>query len=147
MWALKGLKPHLRRILAWLLLSIPLAAAAAQELALSSQEQAWLEAHPSIRVGVMDDWPPFDFVDEQGRARGIGVDLIQRLNGLLGGGLVVVPGPWLELKAQVGSGEIDALMDITPRPDREQRFDFTTPYLDVPHVIVAPKGAVWLDSE
>jgi len=120
---------------------------AAPQLELSSKQQAWLQSHSALKVGVMNDWPPFDFVDAQGKPRGIGVDLVARLSELLGMQLVVVPGQWVDLKAKVVSGEINALLDITPRPDREQQFDFTRPYLEVPHVIVAPKGAAYLDSE
>lgn len=120
---------------------------ASAPLQLSADERAWLAENPTIRVGVMDSWPPFDYVDGQGVARGIGVDLVARLNEYLNGALVVVPGQWEQLKKQVVSGEVDALLDITPHPEREKQFDFTAPYLEVPHVIVAPKGAAWLASE
>lgn len=120
---------------------------AAPQIELSPQQKEWLQANPTIRIGIMDNWPPFDFVDGLGRPSGIGVDLVSRLNEVVDADLVVVPGAWVDLQAQVASGEIDALLDITPRPDREQAYDFTTPYLDIPHVIVAPKGAAWLESE
>ncbi|MGY6276893.1 transporter substrate-binding domain-containing protein [Methylomonas sp. MgM2] len=113
----------------------------------TQQERIWLKAHPTIRVGVMEAWPPLDFVDERGKARGIGVDLVKRLNLYLNGALEVVPGSWPQLQNQVKSGQLDALLDITPRPEREDQFEFTSPYLEIPHVIVAPKRGVWLESE
>lgn len=38
------------------------------------------------------------------------------------------------------SHRLDALMDITPRADREETFNFTEPYLSVPHAIFTRKG-------
>lgn len=134
-------------VLALMALLMSVSAAASPDLKLSDAEQAWLKQHHPVRVGVMNSWPPFDFVDDQGQARGIGVDLIKRLNLELDGALTIVPGKWEQLKSMVGSGKIDALMDLTPKPEREKAYDFTRPYLEVPHVIVAPKGAAWLDSE
>jgi len=40
-----------------------------------------------------------------------------------------------------------ALMDITPKKSREPYFNFTQPYLSVPHVIIARKDAPYLKNE
>jgi polar amino acid transport system substrate-binding protein len=113
----------------------------------TSEEQAWLAAHPQIRIGAMESWPPFDFVDKGGVARGIGADLVKRLNQYLDGRLQIVSGPWDEIYKETGEGRLDALLDITPKASREETFDFTSPYLNVPHVIVAPRDAEFLASE
>lgn len=109
-------------------------------------EQAWLAAHPTIRIGAMDNWPPMDFVDETGALLGIGADFAARLNELLGGRLETVPGPFPRLLEDVRSGQLDALLDVTPRPDREEYLRFTKPYALLPHAIVARKGGHYYDS-
>ena len=109
-------------------------------------EQAWLAAHPHLRIGVMDNWPPMDFVDETGAPHGIGVDFIELLNEMLDGRIEVVPGPFVRLLEEAKSGQLDALMDITPRPEREEFFRFTKPYASIPHAIVARKGGEYYDS-
>ncbi len=43
-------------------------------LRLSREEKSWLEAHPKIRVGIMNAWPPMDFVDENRAPQGIRVE-------------------------------------------------------------------------
>lgn len=116
-------------------------------LVFTAEEKAWLAAHPSIRVGAMNSWPPFSFVDSHGIARGITVDIIKLLNQYLDGRLHIVSGPWDKLYQETEEGKLDAIMDITPNPDRENKFDFTSPYLDIPHVIVAPKGVPYLANE
>lgn len=113
---------------------------------LKPEEQAWLEAHPAIRIGIMDDWPPMDYVDEVGRAGGIGVDFIGLLNERLEGRIEIVPGAWSAVIEDCKAGRLDAVMDITPRPDREAHFLFTKPYANIPHVIVGRKGGEYYDS-
>ena len=107
---------------------------------LSKQELSWLQEHPSIKIAINNNWPPMDFVDRNGKAQGIGVDIIGALNSRIGNRLHIVPGPWSQIYKGVQSGKIDALMDITPRPDRQQFFNFTTPYIKVPHAIFANKN-------
>ena len=109
--------------------------AAAGAFALTQEQQAWLEDHPRIRIGINNAWPPMDYQDLEGKPRGIGVRLIQALNRRLGGRLEVVPGAWKEIYNGVRERRLDALLDITPLPDREADFNFTTPYIRIPHVI------------
>lgn len=110
------------------------------------EEAAWLAAHPTIRIGAMDHWPPMDFTDETGALRGIGADFVALLNELLGGRLEPVPAPFPRLLEDVRSGKLDALLDVTPRPDREEYLRFTKPYAVLPHAIVARKGGRYHDS-
>ncbi len=129
------------------LLFAAVASAADPGLRFTPAEQAWLAAHSEIRVGTMNAWPPLDFVDAQGRPRGIGADLVQELNRYLGGRLKIVPGGWQSIYDRTRNGELDAILDITPKPERRAYFDFTAPYLKVPHVIVARRDEPRLESE
>jgi two-component system sensor histidine kinase/response regulator len=136
---------RMTRILAlWLglvLLCVHLAVGAVppDSIGLTEAEQSWLENHPKIRVGIMNAWPPMDYVDEDGEPRGIGTRFIKALNGRLGDRLEIVPGPWDEVYDAVRDKRLDALMDITPRPDRAEFLLFTQPYIDVPHLIFTRK--------
>lgn len=121
--------------------------ASSNDFALSDEEQHWLQQHETIRVGVMEAWPPLDFVDQHNRATGIGVDYIKLLNKRLNGILKIVPGDWKTLYDEVKTGQLDALMDFTPKPERRADFNVTTPYLSIPHAIVAPKQSDYLYSE
>lgn len=115
--------------------------------AFTPAEQEWLKEHPQIRIGGMEDWPPMNFVDPQGHPQGIGADYLAAMNRRLGGALVLVPGPFQKNLERVQAGELDALMDITRRPDRDPFFLFTRPYVVIPHVIVGRKGGPYFASE
>jgi len=116
-------------------------------LKLTETEQDWLREHPDVRIGIMNDWPPMDFVDETGKPQGIGVDFVEALNGRLGGILTIEPGPFDNNLDRVKNRELDALMDITPTPDRQPFFRFTIPYLTIPHVLVGRRDGPYFKSE
>jgi polar amino acid transport system substrate-binding protein len=111
----------------------------AQRQVLNETELAWLKAHPRIAVGVMNAWPPMDFVDAKGRPSGIGADFVRALNRRLGDALELHPGSWDEIYSAVQNRELPALIGITPHPSRSGDFLFTDPYLTIPHVIITSK--------
>lgn len=118
-----------------------LRAAPVEQMVLTPEQSAWMQAHPKIRIGVMNDWPPFNFVDKLGKPSGIGADLIRAMSAKLGSPIEIVPGSWQDIYDAVEQKQLDAIMDITPKPSREPFFNFTAPYLDVPHAIIARKDS------
>ncbi len=113
---------------------------------LNEEERAWLQNNPEIRLGVMNAWPPMDYLDDSGEVKGIGGDLTYLFNKRLNGAITLVPENWGTLLEQLERGEIDALMDITPSASRREEFLFTTPYLNVPHVIFARNDSVYYNG-
>ncbi len=109
------------------------------KLNLSTAEQQWLDQQSGLSVGIMDNWPPFNFVNASAEPAGIGVDIIHELNLRLDNKISIVPGKWKQIYSQVENKKLDLIMDITPKPSREPFFNFTEPYLDIPHVIIAKR--------
>ncbi len=129
---------------------IPLSSMAGSDIAmikLTISEKAWFEKHPKINIGIMNNWPPLNFVDEYGKPNGIGVDYLNVINNRLGGVLVIEPAPFKDNYDKVQNKTLDALMDITPKKEREVFFEFTKPYLSIPHVIVGRKTGQKYQSE
>jgi hypothetical protein len=56
----------------------------ASNLALTSEEKAWLAQHKLITVGVKHSWKPVEFVSDQKQFRGITMDYLHKLEPLLG---------------------------------------------------------------
>jgi PAS domain S-box-containing protein len=134
-------------LVAIIALAALLGASRQKQPAFTPAEQAWLASHPHIRVGIMADWPPISFVDRHGSPQGIGQDFVKALNQRLGGALVIMPGPFSSNYELLLQGKLDALMEISRRPEREQQFEFTQSYITVPHVLVGRKGGAAFRSE
>lgn len=122
------------------------ASRAGLQLQLTADERAWLQAHGEIRIGINNNWPPMDFVDESGNPYGIGTDFINLLNEGLHGRIKIVPGPWEQIYRDCIENRLDAVMDITPREDRLEFFNFTKPYVNIPHVIIARQHTGYFDA-
>lgn len=113
---------------------------------LTEKEAAWLSEQNEIRVGVNNAWPPLDFVDQNGEAKGIGVEFLRAINRRLGGIVRPVPGEWNDIFEQVKEGKLDALTGITPRENRGEFFNFTRPYVNIPHAIFARPDEPFLNN-
>ncbi len=139
-----------KRTVVGLLLALLLAAgfcrAETATLDLTATEQQWLTEHPQIEIGVMNAWPPMDFVDDKGRSVGIGADFVRAMNRRLGGVLKLHPGSWDDIYAAVKKKQLPALIGITPHPERQKDFLFTDPYLSIPYVIIARRGTPYTES-
>ncbi len=114
---------------------------------LTNEEHAWVAAHPGIRVGIMEAWQPMNYMDENGNPQGIGTDYLNLINKRLGGVFTIEAAPFEKNFNMVKNRELDALMDITPKKEREPFFNFTRPYLTIPHVFVGRKSGKHYDSE
>lgn len=53
-------------------------------LTLTDEEQAWLSAHPQLRLGVDAAWPPFEYRDQEGRYQGLAAGYIALIQDRLG---------------------------------------------------------------
>jgi ABC-type amino acid transport substrate-binding protein len=78
---------------------------------LTDAEKAFLAKHPAISIGIMDAWPPINYVDANGQPQGLGVAYVKLLNERLGGALQIVPGPFKDNMAKVRDKTLDALME------------------------------------
>ncbi|OGU22384.1 MAG: hypothetical protein A2X85_05375 [Geobacteraceae bacterium GWF2_54_21] len=136
--------PILLAIVFSLLASAP---ALAQKLDLTVQEKQWLADHPKIRVGVMAAWAPLSFVTRDGEAQGLAIDYVEAINRQLDGALLPQPGRFKDNYDRVLDGRLDAMMDLTSRPEREPLFIFTRPYISIPHVLVGRKSGPYFASE
>lgn len=108
------------------------------ELALTPDEQAWLEAHPVIRVAVDPDSPPFEEITEQGQYQGISADLVAMIESQLGVRFEIVPArDWAHVLDMIRKQEADLVPAVVQSADREQFLSFTRPYLSLPGVIIS----------
>jgi ABC-type amino acid transport substrate-binding protein len=103
---------------------------------LTPEEKAWLADHRKIVVGGEKDWAPFDFVDEDGKYKGVANDYLKIIGETLGIELEIITGPsWNELLSMMRRKEIDVLPAIYHSKEREGFVHFTGPYFKLTEFI------------
>jgi two-component system sensor histidine kinase EvgS len=109
-----------------------------QRVVLSASEQRWLDQHPTLTVGVIDDFAPLTFFDAKGRFSGLAAQLLTLISQRSGLTFKVQRGNSLDRQIQqLKAGEIDLLPVITPSAEREDLMRFTRGYLKNPFVLVS----------
>ena len=128
-----------------------LAAVAAQAstppLQLSPQEQLWIADHPVVSIGSDPNWPPMDFIDENGHRTGITPEIMLRIGRELGINFVWRElGPWSNVIEAAKRREVDLLTTIGITPERQEYLLFTKPYLRFRSVIVVRDDARYVSG-
>ncbi len=105
-------------------------------LCLAGEAAASETQSPPIRSAAEIDYPPFSFVDEEGRASGFAVELLRTALAAMGRDVTFRTGPWSEVRGWLEKGEVQALPLVGRTPEREPLFDFTFPYMTLHGAIV-----------
>ena len=110
----------------------------AAKVTLTAAEQAWIAAHPVIRVGGDPAWEPIDFTDEHGRHAGMSEDYLRLMSQKLGLHFEFQPGlSWVEVLEGVHGGErLDLVACLGNTAERRQYLAFSQPYLSFQSVVV-----------
>lgn len=118
-----------------LILSCPLPISRAQEntsnpmIELTQEEQAFIQAHPVIRLGVDPGFVPYEFFDTDGVYKGIAADYIELICERTGLTMQVEEGlTWTEAYEKAVRGELDALPCVAQTAERERYFLFSDAY-------------------
>ncbi|WP_295412717.1 transporter substrate-binding domain-containing protein [uncultured Thiodictyon sp.] len=115
------------------------------QLDLTPEEQAWIAAHPVVRVGIDPRWAPVEFIDEQRRPQGISVAYLGEMALGLGLRFEFVPtASWSQTLQQFDQGRLDLLPATAVTPARRQRFELTEPYLTFPAAIFSAADVAYL---
>jgi two-component system sensor histidine kinase EvgS len=93
-----------------------------------------------IVVGGDDNYPPYEFLDENGQPAGYNVDLTRAIAKQTGIEVDIQLGPWAEIRAELDSGVIDVLQGMSYSRERDAAFDFTPAHTILSHVIVVRQG-------
>ena len=113
----------------------------------TAQEQAWLDIHPSISVGIDANWPPIDFIDPEGRHRGITADYLQLLSKLTGIEFRPYAGTgWSDMLEKAKRREIDMVATFAHKPEREKYWTYAAPYFETTYVIVTRRNTEGVSS-
>ncbi len=118
-------------------------------VSLSPEEKAWLERHKVLKIGITPDWAPFEFYDDQNNVpSGFSTDLLRLLLKPYDIKIVVETpeDTWDKVMKKLQSSQIDMVTAIYISDDREKLFNFSQPYLEVPHVIFVREDRTAINS-
>ncbi len=119
----------------------------ANTIQLSEAEQAWLQAHPHIRLGIDPEFVPFEFIDDDGNYSGIASDYIKLLNKRLGTHLEVIHrSGWKEAVDMAKRRQLDVLPCVGITEERKRYFLFSRPYLQFYRVVVTRHDVSFIKS-
>ncbi|MCK5478868.1 MAG: transporter substrate-binding domain-containing protein, partial [Methylococcales bacterium] len=126
-----------RNFLAWNIQRNKLHLPAIQSLQLSTEEQAWLKTHQSIRIAFDGYFPPYSFINESEKLTGISYDTIQLISKKLNIQVEIDDRIiWKDIYQATLDKEIDVIATMVNRPEREHQFSFTRPYVFKSLVII-----------
>lgn len=114
---------------------------------LTDEERSWLKAHPSIRVAQDPNWPPIEFVDQNGKPSGISNDYLKLIEQRLGVTFELVNNiSWQESYNLLKTWDIDMTTSVALTEEREKFWVFTKPYMTVPIVILTRSDVTYISS-
>ena len=106
-------------------------------IALTEQELRWLGQNRIIRVGVVGNYPPFMYKDEEGIFRGMVLDYLNLLEDRLGLNFKLVEYNALpEMISAAYRHEVDLLGLVQETNERSRYLNFSSPLFSVPTVVL-----------
>lgn len=96
-----------------------------------------------INIGLEGTYPPFSFVDENGKLTGFEVQLSEALAKELGVKVKLQATPWAGILAALESKRLDVVVNqVTISDERKKKYDFSKPYtVSGIQAVVAKKNA------
>lgn len=103
-----------------------------------AQTAANTAAPLTVRCG--HNFPPYEFLDENGNPTGFNVEMMQAVAEVMGLNITIHPGPWNEVRSELETGRIDALAGMVYSKERDRLVDFSLPHSTITGAIFARKG-------
>lgn len=94
----------------------------------------------TIIVGGNGNYPPYEFIDEEGEPNGYNVELTRAIADVMGMKVEFDLGDWSVVRHALEEGEIDVLQGMSYSEGRTKVVDFSIPHTIVNHSIYARNG-------
>ena len=130
--------PRLHRNKLRLALLLSLLLLAAQTLARNTADQP--QSQPVIRVGGDHNYPPYEFINQEGQPDGYNTELTRAIAEVMGIDIEIELGTWDQVRRKLERGELDVLQGMVHSPERSRLYDFSPPHAIINQSIFARKG-------
>lgn len=106
---------------------------------LNSLEKAWLLKQQKIKIGMVNNWRPMEFLNKEGQLAGINVDLFKLIESRLEVDFSYQIYPdWQTLIKAIENKEVDMIASVAPDDDKRYFLNFSQAYWRLPWAIVHP---------
>ena len=99
-----------------------------------------------IVVGGDSNYPPYEYLDENGQPAGYNVELTRAIARKIGAEVDIQLKPWYAVREGLFAGRIDMTHGMFYSAERERVFDFSSAHTRVSHVIASRLGAPQLST-
>ncbi len=93
-----------------------------------------------VRVGGDHNYPPYEFLNENGLPDGYNTELTQAIAEVIGMEVEIELGSWDTMRKRLETGELDVLQGMAFSPERNKAYDFSPPHAIIHQSIFARKG-------
>lgn len=94
-----------------------------------------------VIVGGDSDYPPYEFIDKDGRPSGYNVDLTRAIAEVMGFKVEFHFGAWSDMRKALRSGKVDVLPGLSYSEERTKEVDYSPPHTIVNHAIFARRDS------
>ncbi len=94
-----------------------------------------------IIVGGDHNYPPYEFIDDDGQSAGFNVELTHAVADVMGMDVEIRLGPWGRMRQGLSLGEVDVLQGMAWTSERTQEVDYSIPHAKVHQSIWIRKGS------
>ncbi len=113
---------------------------------LDDEEQSWLREHPVLNYALDPDFAPFEFIDEEGKAQGLQMDILKLFEEELGVAIAVNNvGNWTSVLSSVSTHKMD-MISASRTPEREKKMLFSDVYIEIPTGMIIHKNSTDLQE-
>lgn len=117
------------------------------QLLFTESETAWLNTKPQVRLGVMKNFAPFEWIDDAGEYLGMSADLMAQLEQRIGVRFTkVMADNRDELLQLTKNGAVDLLFNVVKTPEKLEYLSFSQTYMHHPYVIVSSNSRHYIGS-
>ena len=89
---------------------------------------AQIERNDTIIVGGDYNYPPYEFLDENGSPTGYNVALTRAIADVMGINIEIRLGRWSDIREDLRQGRVDVLQGMVHSAERDKYFDFSPPH-------------------